>query len=136
VGIAVGYLWDLWFPINKNLWTSSYVIFTAGAALVVLSLLYWVIDVKGHRKWARPLVAFGVNAISAFFLSGIVARLLVNTRVTVADGTVSLKTWLFDNYFATWAPPNIASLAFALAFLTALWLLVELLYRKRIFIKV
>ena len=136
VAIALGSLWDLYFPINKNLWTSSFVVFTAGAALVVLAALYWVIDVKGHRKWARPLVAFGVNAISAFFLSGIVARLLVNTQVSVEDGTVSLKTWLFDNYFATWAPPNIASLAFALAFLGALWLLVELLYKKQIFIKV
>ena len=136
VGIAVGSLWDLYFPINKNLWTSSFVVFTAGAALAVLTALYWVIDVKGHRRWARPLVAFGVNAISVFFLSGLVARLLVNTEVTVVDGTVPLKTWLFDNYFATWAPPNIASLVFALCFLLALWLLVELLYRKQIFIKV
>lgn len=136
VGIALGSLWDLYFPINKNLWTSSYVIFTAGAALVLLSALYWVIDVKGRRRWARPLVAFGVNAISVYVLAGMVARLLNYTQVTVEDGPVPLKTWLFDQYFAPWAPPTIASLAFALVFLAVMWLLVELLYKKQIFIKV
>ena len=136
VGIALGSLWDLYFPINKNLWTSSYVIFTAGAALILLSAMYWVIDVKGRRKWARPLVAFGVNAISVYVLAGMVARLLNYTQVTVEDGEVPLKIWLFDNYFAPLAPPNIASLAFAVAFLGVLWLLVELLYKKQIFIKV
>ncbi len=135
-GIVLGYLWNVWFPINKNLWTSSYVVFTAGAALVLLAVLYWVIDVQGHRRWARPLVAFGVNAISVYVLAGMVARILIKTQVTVEDGTVPLKAWLFDNYFATWAPPEVASLIFALTFLFFLWLLVELLYQKRIFIKV
>ena len=134
--VLLGYLWNIWFPINKNIWTSSYVVFTAGAALLTLSVLYWIIDVQGHRRWARPLVAFGVNAISVYVLAGMVARLMIETQVTVEGGTVPLKAWLFDNYFATWAPPEVASLVFALSFLLFLWLLVELLYQKRIFIKV
>jgi len=136
LGILAGLLWNFWFPINKNLWTSSYVLFTAGAALVLLAPLYWVIDVEGHRKWARPLVAFGVNAISVFVLSGMVARLLIKTQVAVGDETILLKRWIYDGFFAPWASPINASLAFAVVFLLMMWALVELLYQRRIFIKV
>jgi len=136
LAVLAGLVWNYWFPINKNLWTSSYVLFTAGAALLVLAPLYWIIDVKGYRRWTRPLVAFGVNAISVFVLSGIVARLLINTHVTSGEETIPLKRWLYDSFFATWASPFNASLAFALVFLLLMWALVELLYQRRIFIKV
>ncbi len=136
LGVLAGLLWNQWFPINKNLWTSSYVLFTAGAALVVLAPLYWVIDVRGHRRWSRPLVAFGVNAISVFVLSGIVARLLIHTQVASGEDTIPLKRWIYDSVFAPWASPFNASLAFALVFLLMMWALVELLYQRRIFIKV
>ena len=136
LGVLAGLLWNQWFPINKNLWTSSYVLFTAGAALLALAPLYWVIDVRGYRRWARPMVAFGVNAISVFVLSGIVARLLINTQVMSGEETIPLKRWIYDSFFATWATPLNASLAFALVFLLVMWALVELLYQRRIFIKV
>src|SRR5262245_40102227 len=69
LGIAVGELWGIWFPINKSLWTSSYVMLTAGLALVALAALYWVIEIRERRRWAVPLAVLGVNALILFFLS-------------------------------------------------------------------
>ena len=88
------------------------------------------------RLSEEVVVAFGVNAISVYVLAGIVARLLIHTQVQAGDETVAMKRWLFDGFFAPWAPPYLASLAFALAFLAVMWALVELLYQRRIFIKV
>jgi predicted acyltransferase len=132
VAVAVGALWGMVFPINKNLWTSSYTIFTAGMALLVLGVCYWVIDVKGRKAWATPFVVYGVNAIAAYFLSSLFAQLL--DLIRVADQ--SLKAWLYGNVFEPLAGPLNGSLAFALAFVV-LWVgLMWILYWKRIFIKV
>lgn len=132
LAILAGLAWDLAFPINKNLWTSSYVLFTAGAALEGLALCYWLIDVRGRRAWAKPALVLGVNPLALYVLSSLGASTLAATAV----GDTSLKGWLFENLFAPWAPPRAASLAFAIAYL-ALWLAVGWwLWRRRIFIKV
>ena len=136
VAVVVGLAWGLWFPINKNLWTSSYVVFTAGAGAVILALFYWLIDVRGLRRWARPLVVFGVNAIAVFVLSGLVARLLLFIRIPTDGETVALKRWLFETLFAGWMSPVNASFAFAFGFVLCWWALMALFYRRRIFIKV
>jgi predicted acyltransferase len=135
--IALGWAWGLVFPINKPIWTSSYVVFTGGMALVCLALCYWLIDVKGYRRWALPFVIYGVNAIAAFFLSSLFARVLVMVRVPAPGGdSTALKTWIYQNLFASWLAPVNASLAFAIAFVLV-WLgLMWVLYRNRIFIKV
>ena len=77
-GIAAGALWGLWFPINKSLWTSSYVVFTAGLALIVLAACYWLVEARAQRRWAIPFAVLGVNALVLFFLSTLAARLLVD----------------------------------------------------------
>jgi len=137
VGVLVGWLWHGWFPINKPLWTSSYVVFTAGMALLLLALCYWLIDIKGWRRWSLPFVVFGVNALIVFFLSGLVGRLLVIWKLTRADGSeVALKTFVYENLFASWASPVNASLAFAICFVLIFLGLMTILYRRRIFIKV
>jgi len=137
VGVLVGWLWHGWFPINKPLWTSSYVLFTAGMALLLLALCYWLIDIKGWRRWSLPFVVFGVNALIVFFLSGLVGRLLVIWKLTRADGSeVALKTFIYENLFASWASPINASLAFAICFVMIFLGLMTVLYRRRIFIKV
>ncbi len=137
VGVLVGWLWHGWFPINKPLWTSSYVLFTAGMALLLLALCYWLIDIKGWRRWLLPFVVFGVNALIVFFLSGLVGRLLVIWKLTRADGSeVALKTFIYENLFASWASPINASLAFAICFVMVFLGLMTVLYRRRIFIKV
>ncbi len=137
VGVLVGWLWHGWFPINKPLWTSSYVVFTAGMALLLLALCYWLIDIKGYRRWSLPFVVFGVNALIVFFLSGLVGRLLVIWKLTRADGSeVALKTFIYENMFASWASPINASLAFAICFVMIFLGLMTILYRRGIFIKV
>lgn len=136
-GVVLGWWWNFWFPINKPLWTSSYVVFTAGMALQLLAVCYWLIDLKGYRRWALPFVVFGTNALAVFFLSGLFARCLGLIKLTGPDGKpTSLQGYTFQNFFASWASPINASLAYALCFVL-LWLgLAALLYRKRIFIKV
>jgi predicted acyltransferase len=137
VGLVLGLIWHSLFPINKNIWTSSYVIFTAGMALHFLALCYWIVDVKGYRRWAHPFYVFGVNAIAAFFLSGIMARILNLVKWTRSAGdTVTLKGWIYQTFFASWLTPINASLAFALVFV-ALWVgIMETFHRKRIYVKV
>jgi predicted acyltransferase len=135
-GLLLGLAWHEAFPINKNLWTSSYVVFTAGMALHFLAACYWLVDVRGWRRWAFPFVVFGTNAIAAFFLSGIMARLLTLVKWAGPAGDVTLKGWLYDTLFASWLAPHDASLAFAICFvlfwLAAMWIL----HRRGIFIKV
>jgi predicted acyltransferase len=130
VGVGLGELWGLWFPINKPLWTSSYVVLTAGAALLGLGLCYWLVEARGWRGWTRPFAILGVNALALFFLSSLVARLLIVVKVDRASGRGPLHAWLFDHLFAPWAAPVNASLAFALAYL-ALWFTVMWLLERR-----
>ncbi len=137
VSIVIGWSWNPFFPINKALWTSSYVFFTAGLALQFLAICYWLIDIKGYRRGTTPFVVFGVNAIALFVGSGLMAKLLGLVKVPGPGGTsVALKTWLYNNLFASWAEPLNASLLFAIAFLLV-WLgLMWILYSRKIFIKV
>jgi predicted acyltransferase len=136
VGVALGLLWGALFPINKALWTSSFVVLTAGLGALGLALCYWLVDLKGYRKWAFPFVVFGVNAIAAYFLSGLMARQLDMTRVGEAGAETSLKGWIFDNVFASWLSPVNASLAFGLSFVLFWMGVMWVFYRRRIFIKV
>ena len=133
IGMMLGAMWGWSFPINKSLWTSSYVVFTAGIAAQTLGLCYWLIDVQGYQRWAKPFVVFGTNALAAFFLSGIFARVL--TMIKVGADDVPLKTLIYKNFFLSWLAPINASLFFAIAFVT-LWLgIMWIFYRNRIFIK-
>ncbi len=135
--VALGWIWSWDFPINKSLWTSSYVLYTSGLALCFLGFCYWLIDVKGYKRWATPFVIFGVNALALFVFSGIFARLLGLIKVTTSDGTdVSLQEWIFDTFFLSIASPINASLMFAVSFILLWLLLMWLLYRRRIYIKV
>ena len=126
-GIAVGELWGWWFPINKSLWTSSYVMLTAGIALVGLAGCYWLIEVRERRGWAIPFAVLGVNALVLFFLSTLVARLL--SIVKVGAEARSLQSVLFERLFAPLASPVNASLAYALAYVVLWWAIMWVLYR-------
>ena len=130
--LVAGLAWDAAFPINKNLWTSSYVVFTAGMALHTLAVCYWLVDVRGRRRWAMPFAWFGMNAIFAFFLSGVMARLLYLVKV---DGR-TIKDVIFAGAFDSWLPAHDASLAFALCFV-ALWTaIVWAMHRRGWYLKV
>ena len=135
---AIGWIWSFWFPLNKSLWTSSYVVYTAGLALCFIGFCYWLIDIKDYKKWAKPFVIFGVNALALFVFSGLTAKLLGLIKVGAdAEGkSVSLQKWIFDSIFLPLAAPVNASLMYAISYIL-LWLfLMWLLYRKRIYIKV
>ncbi len=134
--LVAGTLWDLAFPINKALWTSSYVLHSSGVALIILSLIYWLADVKGYTGWGRPFYIYGANALFVFVLSGFVAKLSY-TISWVADGqAVTLKNWIYHTFFTSVLSPYNASLAFALSNVVVFWVLAWLLYRRQIYIKV
>jgi predicted acyltransferase len=135
--VVIGWAWNFWFPINKPLWTCSFVVFTAGLALQLLALCYWLIDLKGYRRWAVPFVIFGTNALALYFLAELFSHLISIITFARADGTrVDLKTLIFENVYAPLASPEAASLMFALC-TVLLWLgVMTILYRRRIFIKV
>jgi predicted acyltransferase len=134
---AAGWFWGLFFPINKALWTSSYVVFTAGLALCFLGFCYWLIDIKGYKLWTKPFVIFGVNALALFVGSGIMARILGLIKVAGPEGKViSLQQWIFTNIFLPLASPINASLMYAICFILVWLFLMWLLYRKKIYIKV
>ncbi len=135
--MLAGWIWSFWFPLNKNIWTSSYVLWTAGLALNFLGFCYWFIDVKKITWWIKPFHVYGMNAITVFFLSGIVGRIMYMVKWTDANGNiVTIKSYLFDNFFLSWLDPINASLAWAIVYILV-WLgLMWILYAKKIFIKV
>jgi predicted acyltransferase len=110
LGLLLGIIWNYAFPINKSLWTSSYVVFTAGMACHFLALCYWLIDVNGYRWWTKPFVIFGMNALLAFVLSGVGARLLGLISVGTGDTRMTLKNLIYERGFASWLAPLNASL--------------------------
>ncbi|MBI5473524.1 MAG: DUF5009 domain-containing protein [Ignavibacteriae bacterium] len=141
VGMVLGAIMDIWFPINKLLWSSSYVVFTAGFALNLLGVCYWLIDIKHYKSWATPFVVFGVNPIAAFFLSSFFSRVMGMMKIEGVDATgiqiaTGLKSWLYANLFASWATEINASMFYAIAY-TLMWLgVMWVLYRKNVFVKI
>lgn len=135
---AAGWIWNFWFPINKALWTSSYVFYMSGLALCFLGFCYWLIDIKNYKKWTKPFVIFGVNALALYVGSGIMARLLGIIKLSGGDAgqTISLQEAIFNNVFLPVASPVNASLMFAISFILVWLFLMWLLYRKGIYIKV
>jgi predicted acyltransferase len=135
-GIVIGLVWDLAFPINKNLWTSSYVWFTAGAGALTLAACYWLIDVRGWKGWSWPFVVLGLNAITLFVASGLLAKSMGIIRLSVANGgQMSLKDIVYRGVFVPLGDPYQASLLFALANLAVLWVALYGMYRRRWFLK-
>jgi len=129
--VAIGWAWNAFFPINKALWTSSYVAFTGGLALQFLSICYWLIDIKGYRRWAKPFEVFGLNAIALYVVADVLAMLLGVVKV----GGEPLGGGIF-NVFASLASPINASLIFAICFVLVCLALMWILYQRKIFLKV
>ena len=125
--IVLGAVWDLYFPINKALWTSSFVLYTAGWAIVLLCLLYWLVDVQLSKAWTKPFVIFGVNPMLVFFFSGIIPRALNMVEI---EG-IGLSAFLQDFLFASRiTDPYLASLAGALCYLLIWYMILQFFYRR------
>ena len=127
VAVCVGVVWNFWFPINKNLWTSSYVAVTGGIALMLLAAFFYVLDVKGRVGWGKPFSVLGRNALPMFVLSEVLNLALIHTRV---------KAGIFEGLFASWAGPLHGSFLYALAFLAFCWAIAAILHWRRIYIKI
>jgi predicted acyltransferase len=137
VGMMVGLMWNWSFPINKNLWTSSYVIFTAGMACVALATIMWIVDYVNVKWWTKPFVVFGVNPIVAFVGSGVLARLIYTLwHVSYNGKSVAVQDAIYQSVFLPWLPPRVASLAFAVSFVLLWYGILTVLYRRNIILKV
>lgn len=134
--IILGYAWSWIFPINKNIWTSSYTLFTGGQAMCIFGLSYWFIDVKEKQRFTDWGVAFGLNAITVFFLSGIIARLFNMIQFSYGGESFSLKGWIYEVVLSSLASPINASLLYAIIWIILFYLLAAWMKKKNIIIKV
>jgi predicted acyltransferase len=136
LAMMTGLMWHWSFPIAKNIWTSSYVLFTGGCAAVSLATCMWIIDVEHVTWWTGPFLVYGLNPLAAFVASGFLGRFVYTLiRVPTAKGLIPIETAIYDRAFASWLPPRDASLMFAICWVLLFLFLAWLLYRKRIVIK-
>ncbi len=133
VGIAAGKFWNFWFPINKNLWTSSYVLFAAGMALALLALCYWTIDVRGWKLWWRPFLWYGLNPLAIYAVASFIGKASVVHKI----GTATPKGLIFNRFFAhLFASPYVCSMSYGIAYVALFMVVAFGLYRAKIFIRV
>ena len=124
--LFAGLIMNIWMPINKSIWTSTFSVFMAGMASLVFACFYWIVDVQNHRRWAEPFVIYGMNAIAAYVLAGMLERLLELNRT---------GAWLYLHVFAPIASPKNASLLYAIGNVLIIYLFSYLLYRRRWFLR-
>ena len=133
-----GFLLSYGLPINKKIWSPTFVMTTCGLAASLLGLLMWIIDIRGHKRWCRFFEAFGVNPLFLYVLAAVMSIILSRVPVAYGDGSTSLHGWI---YLAVMLPLSggdkmLASLLFALAFVGFNWIIGYFLYKKRIYIKI
>ena len=141
IGVAAilfGKFWGIIFPINKSLWTSSYVLYTSGWALIFLSALLWLIDVKGYRKWTYPFFIFGMNSLFIYIISIVWIKIYIfSIKISKPDGSViNGVDWLYNQLFVPIAGYLNGSLLFAITHVLIFWIILLILYSRKIFIKI
>ena len=137
LGMMTGLMWHWSFPINKSLWTSSYVLFAAGLAAVALSTVMWIVDFNRVRRFTRFFVVYGTNPIVAFVGSAVMARCIYSIfKVNYGGARIPLQEGIYRTLFASWLSPVNASLAFAVAFVVFWYGVLYLLHRRGIILKV
>lgn len=136
--MMLGMIWNWGFPINKSIWTSSYVLFTAGMGAVTLATCMWLIDVMGWKKWTFPFVVYGMNPMLAFLGSGLMARITSTIwQVDAGDGTrISAQGLLYKTVYAPLLPPRDASLLYAISFVTLWFVILWGAWKRGIVLKV
>ncbi len=130
-----GFLLDYGFGINKKIWSSSFVLATTGLASLLLGLLVWIIDIKGYKKWSVFFESFGVNPMFVYVFGALLSILSANIGFTIHGEWISLKGYLFKNILQPALGDYLASLVFALIFVSICWLVGHILYKKKIYIK-
>jgi predicted acyltransferase len=130
--IAAGQIVNVWLPINKPLWTSSFSLFMAGLDYVMLAGVLWVADGLGHTRWFRPFVILGMNAIAVYMAS----ELIDITLYKIPMGGRSARAWLYETFFAPLASPHNASLLYSLCYVGLMFALASWMHRRRWFVRV
>jgi predicted acyltransferase len=126
-----------YFPINKNLWTSSFVLFTGGGAMLALAACYWIVDVRAWRAWTGPFLVFGMNAILAYAVAALVSEVSTDFEFTNSRGhQTTLHGWLYQRYFVPHFNAVNASLAYAVFFVLVIFVLLWPFYRGKVFLRV
>jgi predicted acyltransferase len=134
--VVTGYFWGKLFPINKALWTSSYVLYAGGIGMIILAVVFIIVDLWNLKGWTGFFMVFGMNALFTFFLAGIAAKTLNNISIGQGDTKTSLSGWIYQHICCNvFTEPRMSSLMFALMMLTFIWAIGLILYRKKIFIK-
>ncbi|MDR7130723.1 putative acyltransferase [Algoriphagus sp. 4150] len=130
--IVISYAWDILFPINKKIWTSSYVLLTTGIDLFLIALLIAVIEIKNWKNWTYFSEVFGRNPLILYVLSGLVIRML--SMIPLGDKT--LRGFIYTNFYTSWLTPKMASFLFALSYMLVIWLIGLWMDKRKIYIKV
>jgi len=135
--LIVGRMLHPYFPINKNLWTSTFALFTGGFAILMLAACYWIVDVREWRAWTRPFLVFGMNAILAYALAALVSEISTDFEFTGSHGReTTLHGWLYQRFFVPHASPVNASLAYAIFFVIVIFVILWPFYRWKVFLRV
>lgn len=133
--LLVSWIWSSEFPINKNLWSSSYVMWTSGWALILFSSCYGLIDILDQKKWTYPFKVFGVNAIAAFVLHVLLLKLQYAYKIVSVNGAPEYSIRFFANYLFGYLSPENAALMYSITFLFLNFGIIWLLYKRNIYIK-
>lgn len=131
-----GFLLSYGLPINKSLWSSSYVLVTCGLAAQLFALLIWIIDLKGHRRWSLFFESFGVNPMAIFVLGGMISVLMTSIGFTLGDTYYTIKGYIYSELLVPFAGNYLGSLLFALLFIALCWSIAHTMYKKKIYIKI
>ena len=130
--IVIGLFLEYWMPINKSIWTASYVIYTSGIAIVFLAIFYWVVDIKGFKSIGTPFIIFGSNAITVYFASSLFGKILYTVRI----GDSSLKELLWSGFYEPVFGPWLGSVMYAVIFIAVWYAVAHVMYNKKVFIKI
>ncbi|WP_353931080.1 acyltransferase family protein [Okeanomitos corallinicola TIOX110] len=134
--LVIGIIWDVAFPINKKLWTSSYVLFSSGWALMLLAACYELIEVRLIKRWSKPFEIMGLNAIALFIASVMLIKVTAKIKIGTGESAISIYNWIYQNIFASWAGTFNGSFLFGVVTLLLWYGVAVLMYRKQWFIKV
>ena len=135
--LALGYLWSIWFPLNKNMWTSSYVLVAGGYSLTLMTMVFWAVEQKGWREgWTWIWLVLGSNAIAAYMFSELLPKGLQNVHFMYGGKRTDVIAFAFDHVFAHIPDPGWAAFAYSISFTAICFLPIWALYRRRVFLKV
>jgi len=134
--ISSGFLFSFGCPLNKKIWSPTFVLFTCGLASSILALFIWIIDVKGHKKWSRFFEAFGVNPLFMYTLAAIVSILLRNITFKYNEATTNIRDYIYKELLLPLFGNYQGSLVYSLLFVCLIWVCGYVLYKKKIYIKI